>query len=262
MLYYKLAKLLGPEQPVYAFQDPGADLQSRSVNSVEEMAGMFVRDLLLSGFQSPYTLLGYSFGGNVVYEMAARLNELGLPVSKVFILDTIAPDKTVIDYSSMYPGSYADWLIYFKDIFNLMAGDEEGKIELQKEELLDRTADEQFALFFDRVSQKEENVTYEQLKAYTDIYRKNTGISYVPAHTGPQQIPVIFFRAMGTLTAMPAERIAIRDELTGGKHQMPDKGWHQFTEGPITVHEVACSHVEMMGEPNISFIANIIKNYL
>ena len=262
MLYYKLAKLLGPEQPVYAFQDPGADLQSRSVNSVEEMAGMFVRDLLLSGFQSPYTLLGYSFGGNVVYEMAARLTELGLPVSKVFILDTIAPDKTNKDYSSMYPGSYTDWLIYFKDIFNLLAGDEGGKVELRIEELQDKTAEEQFALFFDRVSQKEENVTYEQLKAYTDIYRKNTAISYVPAHTGPQNIPIIFFGAMGTRTAMSAERIAIRDELAEGKYQMPDKGWHQFTDVPITVYDVACSHVEMMGEPTISFIANIIENHL
>lgn len=262
MLYYKLAKLLGPDHPVYAFQDPGADLHSETVHSIEEMAGIFVRDLLMSGFQGPYTLIGYSFGGHVVYEMAARLNELGLPVSKVFIMDTMAPDKTIKDHSAMYPGSYSDWLIYFKDIFNLMTNEEGKKVELREEELQDRTAEEQFAFFFDRVSQIEQNLTYEQLKAYTEIYRKNTGISYAPAHTGPQNIPIIFFRATGTRTAMSAEQVAIRDELAEGKYQMPDRGWHQFTDGPITVYEVACSHVEMMGEPNISFMARIIKNHL
>ena len=262
MGYYSLAKALGQEQPLYAFQAPGADLHSESVDSVEEMAGIFVRDLLLSGFQSPYTLVGYSFGGTLVYEMAARLNELGISASKLFIMDTIAPDRTIKDYSSMYPGSYSGWLIYFKNIFNLMIRDEGNKVELREEELQDKTAEEQFALFFDRVSQKEENITYEQLKAYTDIYRKNAAVSYVPAHSGPQNMSIILFRAMRTLTALSAEQIAIRDELAEGKAQMPDLGWHQFTDGPITVYEVDSSHIEMTSEPYISRIATIIKNHL
>lgn len=77
-----LAELLGPDQPVFAFQAdaPGPD-------RLEDLALSFVRDLRARFPDGPYDLGGYSYGALVAFEMARILRGQGQTVGLVALID-------------------------------------------------------------------------------------------------------------------------------------------------------------------------------
>lgn len=79
---------LGPEQPVYGLQPPGMDWQAAGLRTVPEMAAHYLQ--LARGVQprGPYRLLGTSFGGLVVFEMALQLQGAGEEVEFLGLVDT------------------------------------------------------------------------------------------------------------------------------------------------------------------------------
>lgn len=86
-----LARLLGPERPVYGFEARGVDGRRAPLESVEAMAAEYVTHLRRVQPNGPYFLLGHSFGGVVAFEMAQQLRRLGQEVAWVVLLDSIAP---------------------------------------------------------------------------------------------------------------------------------------------------------------------------
>jgi thioesterase domain-containing protein len=78
-----------PDRPLYALQarslthPEGDDLP----DTVEQMADDYVSHIRTVQPSGPYHLLGHSFGGLVVYAMAARLQQLGEEVALLAILD-------------------------------------------------------------------------------------------------------------------------------------------------------------------------------
>jgi thioesterase domain-containing protein len=87
--YTALGNALGPEQPVYAFEQPqvGYDI------GIKELAARYVHDLKQFDPHGPYILGGYSFGGIVAFEMAQLLSDQGARdrVAFVVILDAWVP---------------------------------------------------------------------------------------------------------------------------------------------------------------------------
>ncbi|MFI5583385.1 amino acid adenylation domain-containing protein, partial [Streptomyces sp. NPDC051822] len=84
LCYAELAELLGAEQPFYALQLPDVEL-----GSVEDMAAHYaeaVREALPDG---PYRLGGWSMGGVIALEMAARLTAAGADVELLAVIDLI-----------------------------------------------------------------------------------------------------------------------------------------------------------------------------
>ena len=88
--YRDLALALPADQPVYAFGLP--DLGgSQQFPTVQELAAIYVRKVRERQEQGPYRLCGHSFGGLVVYEMAVLLENAGLEVDLLALLDTLHP---------------------------------------------------------------------------------------------------------------------------------------------------------------------------
>jgi oxalate---CoA ligase len=87
--YTALANALGPEQPVYAFEQPQADYHI----GIKELAARYLRDLSEFDPHGPYILGGYSFGAIVAFEMAQLLYEQGAGdrVALVVMFDAWVP---------------------------------------------------------------------------------------------------------------------------------------------------------------------------
>src|SRR6185503_481209 len=166
LVYYELSRSLGADQPLYAFQAHGVDLVSAPLRSVYEMADAYIREMQNIDATGPYTLLGYSFGGSIIYEMAIQLIKKGFEVRQLIIFDSLSPDKTIKDYKEMLPENYASWLIYFTAIYNLSISDHEQKLTLTNADLLNKTPNEQFQMFYNKLSEKEKWITIAQLRAY------------------------------------------------------------------------------------------------
>ena len=76
---------LQPDQPFYALEAFGND---RAWTCLEELAALYVADILAFQPIGPYHLIGSSFGGMVVFEMARQLHAQGHEVGLVGMLDS------------------------------------------------------------------------------------------------------------------------------------------------------------------------------
>jgi amino acid adenylation domain-containing protein len=89
VLYYRpLADRLGPNQPFYGLQAEWVDGDEPTYTCIEDMAADYVREVLTVQPVGPYRLGGYSFGGNVAYEMAQQLQAQGKCVESLVLIDT------------------------------------------------------------------------------------------------------------------------------------------------------------------------------
>jgi len=91
LIYRPLSRHLGNDQPVYALQARGLDGQQRPFLRVEEMAAHYIREIQAFQPAGPYHLLGASFGGLVIFEMALQLWSQGHQVGLLAMLNTNCP---------------------------------------------------------------------------------------------------------------------------------------------------------------------------
>ena len=85
--YRELAAVVAPEMKVLCFEAPGLRGDAEPIVSVESMAAHYVRQLREFLPNGPYTLCGYSTGGIVAYEMAQQLDEAGVGVRHLALVD-------------------------------------------------------------------------------------------------------------------------------------------------------------------------------
>ncbi|MFE3741863.1 amino acid adenylation domain-containing protein [Streptomyces sp. NPDC059134] len=91
--YGWLADAAPPEQPLYALRPRGMDTGGAALpESLSRMAADYVAQIRRVQPAGPYHLLGWSFGGNVVQEMAAQLQDEGEEVAVLIILDSSPVD--------------------------------------------------------------------------------------------------------------------------------------------------------------------------
>ncbi len=88
LLYKTLSKYLEPDYPLYGLQSQGLDGRSKPLNTVEEMAEHYLREIRKVQPSGPYFIGGYCLGGTIAYEMAQRLLRTGEKVGIVVMLDT------------------------------------------------------------------------------------------------------------------------------------------------------------------------------
>ncbi|HZE68260.1 MAG TPA: amino acid adenylation domain-containing protein [Pyrinomonadaceae bacterium] len=95
LIYRPLSRHLGKDQPVYALQAQGLDGRARPLTRVEDMAALYIREMRAIQPEGPYFLLGASFGGLVIYEMAQQLLAQGQNVALLAMLNTNCPVYTL-----------------------------------------------------------------------------------------------------------------------------------------------------------------------
>jgi acetoacetyl-CoA synthetase len=86
--FSKLAKHIGTGRPIYGIQAKGVDGIEQPLESVEDMAALYLDAFNKLEPQGSCILIGYSFGGLVALEMAQRLSESGQPVALLVLVDT------------------------------------------------------------------------------------------------------------------------------------------------------------------------------
>jgi amino acid adenylation domain-containing protein len=85
-----LARLLGPDQPIY-WLDPHGMNGGPIPETIERMAAEYLDELCLIQPRGPYWLLGYSFGGLVMLELARLLMARGEAIGLLVLVDPSAP---------------------------------------------------------------------------------------------------------------------------------------------------------------------------
>jgi thioesterase domain-containing protein/acyl carrier protein/3-hydroxymyristoyl/3-hydroxydecanoyl-(acyl carrier protein) dehydratase len=86
--YNDLSNALGNEQPLYALQAHGFIDESLAFNTIEAMAGEYIREVRSVQPHGPYLLGGWSFGGIVCLEMAHQLTMQNESVDIIALVDS------------------------------------------------------------------------------------------------------------------------------------------------------------------------------
>nr|WP_223243471.1 non-ribosomal peptide synthetase [Streptomyces sp. CBMA123] len=85
--FLTLAAEIDTDIPVYAFQAAGVRSSEKAPESVREIAGKYLGEMLEIQPQGPYRILGWSFGGVVAHEIAVQLQARGEQVELLADLD-------------------------------------------------------------------------------------------------------------------------------------------------------------------------------
>ncbi len=96
--YVRLAGGVDKERPFYALQSKGADGKVDFLNSIEEMAAHYIREMKLVQPTGPYLLAGGSMGGTLAFEVARQLSEAGDLIEKLIMFDTFGPKINIKSY--------------------------------------------------------------------------------------------------------------------------------------------------------------------
>lgn len=87
----RLARYLGPDQPIYSIAPPHGDEPEDYPADVHAWADLALSRLLSVPHTGPYLVGGWSFGGVIALEVAERLARKGFEVALVAMLDTGLP---------------------------------------------------------------------------------------------------------------------------------------------------------------------------
>jgi thioesterase domain-containing protein len=114
--FYGLTTRIGADQPVYGVQAQALEVDQPALLRMEDMAAHYLTEIRRVQPKGPYHLLGYSFGGVVVLEMAHQLLAAGETVGLLGMLDTRARDyieSTAPEVSSVDGRTQAGGLVGF-----------------------------------------------------------------------------------------------------------------------------------------------------
>jgi nonribosomal peptide synthetase DhbF len=106
--YVGLLRHLEPERAVYALQSRGLGDPGYRAKSIAEVAADYLAEIRRVRPEGPFHLLGWSFGGMVAHDMAGQLQEQGLDVGSLTLLDSYPSAPGDRPPSPSDPGLLAD----------------------------------------------------------------------------------------------------------------------------------------------------------
>jgi len=87
-----IGNALGPDRPFHGLQPPGMDWGRAGCLTIDAMAAHYVAQIRRIQPHGPYHIIGTSFGGVIVFEMAIQLQQAGETVGLLAMVDTNPPN--------------------------------------------------------------------------------------------------------------------------------------------------------------------------
>ena len=244
--YNELVKYLSPEQPVYGVEFALADSRPERMR-MEYMAAHYIKEIRALQPAGPYHLLGYSFGGLMAFEIAQQLRAAGEVVGFLGMLDT--------------------WQTgYMKSL------DSQLKVRhrlLKQAELRILHARSMFGSLDPEVLKN--NLEERVLRVWNDLTGLLLRSAYFAWGALGLAVPKCLQRAQdinwfaiarysarpypGTITLFRADQgIGAMDDRYG-----EELGWSGLAQQGIEVHRIPGSHLDLMREPNVRFLAQEVS---
>jgi non-ribosomal peptide synthase protein (TIGR01720 family) len=252
LYYYRLARQLGTDQPLYGLQARPVDGENGQTEAprvtIEEMAAEYldaVRSLQPAG---PYLLVGYSFGGIVAFEMARQLTGAGEEVALLAILDEGLPscdEAAEVDTAAVIAG-----------MVRHQTRGQGTAPALHADELRGLPLEVQLARGLEILG------SLEALGPGFDIpllrglalgwSSRATAAEHYRASTYPGRITLLRASSVdqAALRELPPRRRRIFED--------PTLGWDTVATGGVEVHTVPGNHQTIVEAPNVETLAEVL----
>lgn len=229
--YYPLAQYLGDDQPIYGLQSQGLDGRQPPLNQVEEMASLYIKEMLAIQPNEPYLLLGYSFGGTIAWEIAQQLQSQGKKVAFLGLVDLISPTL-----QKVRPSFAKSIQIHFYNLLHLQVKDRQKYIR-------------------DRLDYRFKNPNYRELliESLSKITTPSPQILHLIDTNFQANRDYQAQSYVGDVSLFRCQVQTLDYSLS------KDLGWGDLVNGQLDIYDVPSIHYEVLREPNIRVVAEKIK---
>jgi thioesterase domain-containing protein len=239
--FYGLTTRIGTDQPVYGVQAQALEANQPAFHRIEEMAAHYLKEIRRSQPKGPYYLLGYSFGGIVVLEMAHQLRAVGETIGMLGMLDTRAQEYMPVAQGEMSTPSPAEMPKQGRltEYFRRSRGHGSSKAWLD---------------FFVK-DLKERKVRYTTLlaaKMFSKIPVSLKDTHEINAYAARK------YKVKPFAGKMTLFRASVQEDRT----IPPDNGWGPIFSGGVEVFETPGDHWQVLSEPGIDVLAKSIGDCL
>ena len=235
--FYGLAMRMGPDQPVYGIQSQALLSNQPALLRLKDMAAHYLADIRKVQPHGPYHLLGYSFGGTVVLEMAHQLHAAGEQVALLGMIDSKSKDyANTLAHMKSVQERINHRLTRFRGNTGALSLPE--RVKYVGEKISTRAI--RFACM------AAARLRFRQVPAFM---RSAYDINYVAVQSyNPPRFHgrLVLFRA--------SEQDAADAPF--------DLGWSSVFTEPVEIHELPGDHERIFLEPNIDELAGSLKSAL
>lgn len=234
--YHELATMLA--RPCHGFAVQPQDVAGKQLGTIEAIASRYLAELVRVQPVGPYSLVGWSSGGCIAFEMAAQIERTGLgggQVDRVTLIDCPAPRvHTPVDARTK--------LRWFFEDLNL-----DLPVEALTDELLaELTPDLRFGQAVALMNQRLQGALDEgQLRHIFHVFDAivDAVLRYRPR---PIEAPLLVLRAKAGAVSEFAAHPHAHD---------PDWGWRGLTSGGVGWDWIEGSHHTVLRQPGVEAIA-------
>jgi thioesterase domain-containing protein len=233
LCYRGLAEKLG--RPFYGLQAPGLVGGQVPLESIKQMATLYLEAIRKAKSHGPYLLGGWSSGGMIAFEIARQLEAQGEDIERVVMIDAPAPmqDAPVDDVTLLL------WFLEDLDI----------------------------GIDLTRIRRDEIHIGTEQaLVSVLDLVRKRQGIG--PDIDSPQLVHVlsIFTHIVragrryqptvinADISVLRAAEGRVSEFVDHPAFASADWGWSEFTRGKLDCANIPGTHYTVLNERNIDVL--------
>jgi amino acid adenylation domain-containing protein len=230
----RLRAQMSAKQPILGLQSRGLDGRRPPLETVEEMAALYVEVVRAAQPVGPYILGGPSMGGYIAIEMAERLRAAGEEVALVVLFDTYGPN---------YPRPTSR-LVELADNARAFVGmtwrERAAKIRqrLVHGEATRRFMPPRYDVLEDIATRdgRDASAILRAIEAVTRANERANG-AYVPRAFS---VPTLLIRAK-------------RGQVWSGmRFDDPANGWRALARGGLKVVDIDCYHSELVDEPPLA----------
>jgi amino acid adenylation domain-containing protein len=235
--FHQFARLLGTDQPTYAFKAIGVDGRREPLDRMEDIAGEYVREMVAACPDGPYVVGGYSIGATVALEVVLQLRALGKKAPLLLAFDMTGPgyppDRSLAGKIWFHGRNLLfgrNRLVYLRDRYRNML---RRVRRLIGREILDAPH-------------------IEGVEAFPQDALKRVWVGLETAYRRywPQGQ---FDGGLGLFRATELDEWAAQTWLD------PQLGWRNWVTGPIETFSAAVAHTELFHENNIANLAEQVR---
>ena len=241
LFYEPLARIMGPDQPIWAMRSPLVFHHEQMDTSIEDLAAIYVKEILDLLPSGPYLLGGHSFGGFVAFEMAQQLLAKGRETALVAVIDAVVPGSHQhIDRSGQ-----------LTELVRKVRGG--GMTYLMQKAALKR----------EYLSQKIVHRTRILMSSAYHLAKKQ-----LPPELRYAEIEEAHFRALerysvrtysGRITLLRAVDRGANGVLSISERDDPKLGWGAIANGGLDILDVQADHSNILIEPQVGGVAQAIN---
>jgi thioesterase domain-containing protein len=232
--FHTLAFHLGEDQPMYGLLPRGLDGKNSFLTRIEDMAAYYVEAIRTMQPNGPYSLVGYSFGGLVAFEVAQQIKVQGGEVQFLGLFDSVESHYADRVNKSLRPGERMDVL---KEHLNAIV-----------------FSADRFAYSKKLLNGKISRLKYRFLQSLGRPLPQNVGdLEEINSFAATKYYPKVY---AGKLTLFRSMKRVIQQ---GSDEYL---GWKEFAGAGVEVHHVPSTHFDILQEPGVSVIAEKLRGFL